>query len=376
MEGAIRYWRLAIDHDPKLAEAHANLGKALKDKGNVEGAVREYRRAIELGLKSADAHNSLGLALAELGKVNEAIREFRLVIAFDPRNARYHYNLGNILQSQGKVEEAIACFRRAVALDPKFALAHYNLGNALQGKGMVEEAISCFRQAIKIDPKNAHANGRLGQVLLQKGCFAEARDASARALQLLPRGHPLWTFASRQLEECRRLASLEEKLSPVLRGDADPASPAEGLEAASLCQHKQWHATAARFASAAFLARAKLADDRQQQHRYNAACSAALAAAGQAQDARFLPDKVALMLRRQALRLLMADLALWRRQLEQGEVGPIRLARILGHWRKDADLASVRDPESLARLDADERQHWHNFWQEVDVLVTRTPAIK
>src|SRR5262249_52883545 len=131
--------------------------------------------------------------------------------------------------------------------------------------------------------------------------------------------------------------------------------------------YKRLYLTAARLYRDAFARQPRLAEA----HRYNAACAAALAIAGQAQDARFLPDKVALMLRRQALRWLEAELARWKRQLEQGDVGPSRLARILGHWQKDTDLASVRAPETLARLDADERQHWQKFWQEVEALRQR-----
>ena len=43
------------------------------------------------------------------------------------------------------------------------------------------------------------------------------------------------------------------------------------------------------------------AADLDEQHRYDAACSATLAAAGRAVDAKNLPDKVQLMLRWQAL---------------------------------------------------------------------------
>jgi tetratricopeptide (TPR) repeat protein len=274
------------------------------------------------------------------------------------------------------VEEAIACYRQAIALDPKFAAAHNNLGSALQAKGKVEEAIACFRRAIALAPRDGTAHGALGKALLQKGHFAEARDASARALQLLPRGHPLRTVVSRQLAECRRLATLQEKLSRILRGEAAPTGTEERLQLASLCQRKQMHVTAFHFWTEAFAADPKQADDLQQQHRYNAACSAARASAGQADDGRFLPDKVTLKLRRQAWRWLKADLALWARQVEQGEVGTSRLARLLSHWQKDPDLASVRAPEALDRLDADERQQWRRLWQDVDALLEKPAARK
>jgi hypothetical protein len=54
--------------------------------------------------------------------------------------------------------------------------------------------------------------------------------------------------------------------------------------------------------------------------------ASALAAAGRGDDARGLPDKVVVMLRRQALRWLREDLALYARQAEAGEAAAKRRA--------------------------------------------------
>jgi hypothetical protein len=55
-----------------------------------------------------------------------------------------------------------------------------------------------------------------------------------------------------------------------------------------MCQqpYQKHYAASARLYADAFTADAKLAADLNQQHRYNAACSAALTAAGQGEDAR------------------------------------------------------------------------------------------
>src|SRR5262249_2182629 len=146
--------------------------------------------------------------------------------------------------------------------------------------------------------------------LREQGRFAEARTATQRSLQLFPERDPRRQFAALQLQQIERLAALDEKLPAVLKGEAEPAGAAEFLTLAQLCQqHKQRHAPPPRFYADAFTADSKLAADLDQGHRYNAACSAALAAAGQGEDAKHLPDKVPLMLRRQALRWLRADLA-------------------------------------------------------------------
>jgi hypothetical protein len=40
----------------------------------------------------------------------------------------------------------------------------------------------------------------------------------------------------------------------------------------------------------------------------------------------------------------------------------------LEHWQKDADLASVRDAESLNKLPDHERDAWRRLWADVDAL--------
>jgi hypothetical protein len=157
------------------------------------------------------------------------------------------------------------------------------------------------------------------------------------------------------------------------------ASTAEHLELAALCQMpcKRLYATAARFAAEAFAADPRLANDLNQQHRYTAACSTVLAAAGQAEDAHLLPDKVVLKLRQQAHRWLQADLTLYTKlagrddpKVKEG----VRERLLL--WQADADLVSVRDSAALGRLDADEQQQWQRLWQDVDALLLKVAPKK
>ena len=76
------------------------------------------------------------------------------------------------------------------------------------------------------------------------------------------------------------------------------------------------------------------------------------------------------MLRRQALRWLRADLLVYARLAERGTPAVRQtLWRRMQHWQKDADLASVRDRDALARLDADERKEWQQLWEEVGRLL-------
>ncbi|HYT92556.1 MAG TPA: hypothetical protein VEL76_27820, partial [Gemmataceae bacterium] len=144
-------------------------------------------------------------------------------------------------------------------------------------------------------------------------------------------------------------------------------------------QHRErrLYAAATPLAADAFAAESKLADDLTKQHRYNAACSAALAAAGQAAEAKNLPDKVTVVLRRQSLQWLRADLLRYSELAEHHDPKVQELVRHrLAHWQTDADLASVRAPDALARLPAAERDTWRQLWSEVEALRRRAAGGK
>jgi tetratricopeptide (TPR) repeat protein len=372
--GAIACYRKAIAADPKDAYAHTNLGLALYDKKDVEGAIACFQKAIAADPKDAEAHYNLGVALYGKKDLGGAIACFQKAIAADPKHAQAHYNLGVALKDKGDLEGAIACFQKAIAANPKDAKAHYNLGIALYGRREVDAAIACFQKAIAADPKHAQAPGALGGALLRQGRFAQARAATRRCLKLLPAGDPLRQAASQQLRQCERMLALDNRLTALLQGQAEPRDAAERLNLADLAQqpYKRQYAAAARLYADAFAEQPKRADDLRLPHRYNGACSALLAAAGQAADAHTVPDKARLPLRRQALRWLQADLDLYAKLVQAGKPAVKQAVRQrLAHWQSDADLASVRAKDALAELPEGERKAWQQLWADVADLLSK-----
>jgi tetratricopeptide (TPR) repeat protein len=378
MDQAIACWREAIRIDPKLAAAHFNLGQALTGKGNalagkglVDEAIACWREAIELDPNLATAHYNLGIVLAGKGEVAGAIASFRKAVELTPKHGNAHTGLGIALQSNGLVDKAIACYRKAIEVEPNYSLAHYSLGNALRGKGQLDDAIASYQKAIALNPKEASAHVALCEAFFDKGRYAEARDASRRALELLAEENPLRAFASRQVQVCEHFLKLEERLPRLLRGADKPVSAAESLDLATLCRRKQMYAAAARFAADAYVAEPKRAGDLSGQ-RYNAACFAALAAAGQGADAARFDDKERTRLRHQALGWLRAELAAWRTVLDRGPPAarPV-VCQTLQHWQQNADLAGLRDPAALAKLPAEQRAACTQLWADVAALLKK-----
>jgi hypothetical protein len=165
---------------------------------------------------------------------------------------------------------------------------------------------------------------------------------------------------------------LDAKLRAILDGTAKPANAAEQIEFAHLCMLKKHHAAVARFFREAFTAEPKLAEAVPAGHRYNAACSAALAGCGQGKDADRLDDKERALWRQQALEWLRQDLTWWGKALDNGKAQTnAQVRQRLQHCQTDGDLAGVRTQDALARLPEEERQQWEKLWSDVDVMLRR-----
>ncbi len=220
-------------------------------------------------------------------------------------------------------------YQAAVAAHPLSIAAHNGLGIALAPQGDLAGAVACFKEAIRLDPKSAltHTGLRNTETLRQ----------------VLPR------------------------LADVLAGRAEPKSPAEGCTFALVCvlPFQKRYAAAARLYEKAFAGDAKLADDLRDQHRYNAACAAALAGRGDGVDAPAGPAGRA-ALRATAMAWLRADLALYRKQAASSDATQRQFAAArLTHWLVDGDLAGLRTGMGRIGMPAAERGEWDALWADV-----------
>jgi tetratricopeptide (TPR) repeat protein len=288
-------------------------------------------------------------------------------------DATGHYRRGRALAGQGKWAEAEAAYRRAIELGfagtRESGMACKDLGAALLAQSKWAEAEAAYRKAIEHQSDDAQAHWGLGVALLQQKKLPEALTVLKKADQLQPRT-PNIQNALRLVE---RWIQLDRRLPAILAGEARSRSPQESIDLASFCaEYKQTYRAAVRFYSDAFTAEPKLAQSLDEGYRYNAACAAVLAAAGQGQDAANLDEKERARLRRQALEWLRADLIVSAGRAEKGDPAARqavqkRLTQCLG----DADLASVRDEKSLAALPQAEREAWQKLWADVAALLKK-----
>jgi serine/threonine-protein kinase len=176
----------------------------------------------------------------------------------------------------------------------------------------------------------------------------------------------------RDLTATEQQARLTACLPLLLAGKLKPADAADMLGFALICYAKKLYGASTRLWSDAFQTEPKLADDMQVQHRYNAACAAALGGCGHASDDPPLDEAAKTRWRKQAIDWLRADLAAWSKMLESKTPQARQLvSQTLQHWKADPDLAGIRDEPALAKLPADEPKACRALWAEVDALLKK-----
>jgi hypothetical protein len=270
------------------------------------------------------------------------------------------------LYYQHKFKDAEEADRKAIDLKPDDVFGYNNLGSTLHSQKQFREAEAAFRKAIELKPDFAIAHFNLGHALIDQKKLVEAVSAYRKADQLLPGNSTIQS----NLRRSERFLELDQRLPAILAGKEQPRSPEERLEFAAFCaEYKHLYFAALRLYSAAFAADPKWADALSAGHRYNAACAAALAAAGKGEDAKDLGVEEWAGLQQRAYDWLRADLAAHARLVEQGDQQTRRFVQqTLAHWLEDEDLIAVRDPDWLAAMPETDRARWERLWSDVATL--------
>jgi serine/threonine-protein kinase len=308
----------------------------------------------------AEALARSGDLKAALAVCEEGIRPGQA--APESKSFRLFTLLGNLQNLAGKWTEAIAAYRKAIDLAPdKAEEARYQLGLAQAEASDLPGALKSLQEAIRQDKHARSQPFRLLHAVSLTKEPASAIEVLRRVREQARDKQELGQSIERAIGQFEDFSRLGARLPRIL-AEAPP------LSFSGLCYDRQF------FTAAAILSQSVTApagDD-----RYNDACFAALAASGQGHDP--LTEELALAkFRAQALELLKAELASRARLLETAKPDDRSLLlKTMQHWKKDTDLAGIRDPEPLAKLSEAERKEWQALWAEVDALIVKAGASK
>lgn len=369
--------------------------KERKDK-DLREAIKSYTQAIERGGNGWGIRFERGLACNEVFDHHGAIENYTEVLK--SHNADFIYNnRANAYLGLKDFDAALADYAEAIRLNPKLGLNRTNRGLLYEKMGEPDKAMAEYEEAIRVDPKYFNAYQRKGALLIDRSEYAKAVEVYSKALEVSP--FSALAFAQRarcykSLEEydraifdyseaiklnpvaaatyrkgvleCQRLA-LEKRLPAVLNGEVTPA--ADLLVLADICRRDmKRYRDASELYAMLFSAEPKMADDLEKSYRYDAACYATLAAAGQGVGADQLDAKEKTRLRKRALNWLLEDLAAREKLLAENRLAAVKIKRDMLHWQADTDLLGIRDEKELAKLPTDEKAALTQFWADVQRL--------
>ncbi len=225
---AVEQLRLVLTRNDRLADAHAALGAALRQSGDLAAARRSFLRAVELQPDSPSLWRSWGtfllLGAADLPAAERAFlkaielapgenRGYELLAATYTMECRYDEALAtyarvpkpeafNIDARSNRATafyfarrwtEALAEFREVVAAMPDDGTWRINLGDCYQHVGRRDEAVAqydsacrLFERDLLVNPGSAALQARLAASLAKAGDLARSRALTREAFARLP----------------------------------------------------------------------------------------------------------------------------------------------------------------------------------------------
>ncbi len=157
-------WRTVLAKFPDSTVANRAMLMFLLDGHRTTEALEFAQRYAEIEPRMCEAHNNLGFVLAMVKRLPEAVGEYEEALRIKPNYADAHNNLANALLDQGKVAEAIPHYEVALKLAPGSAEAHYDFGVALERVGRVPEAIVNYQRALELRPELTPARDALARL--------------------------------------------------------------------------------------------------------------------------------------------------------------------------------------------------------------------
>ncbi|NTU86124.1 MAG: tetratricopeptide repeat protein [Chloroflexales bacterium] len=171
--------------DRKRAEGLRQLqrGLALERANRTEEAANCYRLAIESNPHLREAHNALGFYYQRSGLLAKAADAFRTVATLESDFLAY-FNLGYVLVELERYEEAVDAFAQCLALAPDDSATHFELSLIYLSRGEYTEALNHLQLPLRSYPEDWEVHNLLGRCLLGLRRYDEAVAALGRSLLL------------------------------------------------------------------------------------------------------------------------------------------------------------------------------------------------
>jgi tetratricopeptide (TPR) repeat protein len=151
-EGAISFFRKAVEEEPGNAEAFYYLGICYRETG-AANAVQAFKSAIDLKPYYQEAYVELGITYIRLNIPSEAIKALKKALVYTPGDDKIQLNLGIAYTLNKQHKTAVKYLEKSLDIYPD-ALGYLYLGLNRAQLTQHDRAIYAFRQSLEIDPDN------------------------------------------------------------------------------------------------------------------------------------------------------------------------------------------------------------------------------
>ena len=132
-------WAEVIKIDPKIAEAHFNLGVALTKLERPKEAFKSFEKSVDLNPYFLKGYFAIGNSLVQEGRYEEAVQIYQKALEINPDDPEVRHNLGVVYSNLEKTDQAIEEFEKTIELQPGYFLAYRSLSTVYKGMGNTEK---------------------------------------------------------------------------------------------------------------------------------------------------------------------------------------------------------------------------------------------
>jgi tetratricopeptide (TPR) repeat protein len=172
--------------DPKMAEAHYNLGCIYEAMLEDQKALEHYRKALALKPELTLASAGWGGILVRRGKLDQALTLYQKAIGEASNNSPVLLNMASIYKQQKKFNLAISRASEVLMRDPTNLGAYRVMAAVYFDMGKLDMARLICLRGLKIKTIDPGLQNTLGLVLLKMGSVPEALVRFRAALKQQP----------------------------------------------------------------------------------------------------------------------------------------------------------------------------------------------
>ncbi len=174
----------AINQNPNLIDAYADLGEALENQGKLDEAEWVFDTMVSRQPGYWYAYNALGNFLYRQSRYEEAREVWTRVVELVPNRSIGYNNVAIAHYMMGDFNDAARAYEASLAIEP-YVDNYTNLGLAYFYDGQFENAARMQQKAAELRPEDARVIGRLATAYQFGGREQDARPLYVSAIELL-----------------------------------------------------------------------------------------------------------------------------------------------------------------------------------------------